>query len=62
MDKKERKGQVEMKKEELKAVIQGRGCAERIPMLYDLWIYPQAMGEQAGQVQELLERNPGDAS
>lgn len=50
-----------LKKEELRAVIEGRGCGKNVPMLYDLWIYPPVMKEQAG-VEELLCRVPRDAA
>ena len=36
----------ELKKEEIKQVIEGRGYAGRTPMLYDMWIYPWIYGER----------------
>ena len=34
-------------KEEIRQIIEGKGRGERIPMLYDLWIYGNVFGEDA---------------
>lgn len=51
-----------MTKEELTSIIEGRGCGNRIPVIYDIWIYPDVMGEQEDKVRELLDKVPQDAA
>ncbi len=46
---------------EVKSVIEGRGCASRVPVLLHQWTYPNAFNERAGQVQAILDRFPQDA-
>ena len=47
-------------KEEIKNVIEGKGRAERIPMLYDLWIYGNVFGEDAQAHAEWQSQYPCD--
>lgn len=44
---------------QVREVIEGRGCI-RIPVLYDLWIYPSVMEKETAQVEALLEKYPRD--
>jgi uroporphyrinogen decarboxylase len=48
-------------REEVRAVVEGRGCASRVPVLLHQWTYPAVFNERAGQVQALLDRFPQDA-
>lgn len=51
-----------LKKEELKMVIEGRGHASRVPMLYDIWIYPWIYGERQKSFEDYLEKQPRDVN
>ena len=51
-----------IKREELKAIIEGRGCGKNVPMLYDQWIAPSVMGDQEEGVRRLLSEVPCDAA
>jgi hypothetical protein len=48
---------------EVAAVIEGRGCARRIPLLIHQWLYPEAFADPAARarVKELMEQYPQDA-
>ena len=45
----------ELKKEEIKQVIEGCGHTCRTPMLYDLWIYPWIYGERRGEFESFMD-------
>lgn len=47
-------------REELCRVIEGRGCAVRVPVLFHFWLSPDTFGEQSGRVQALMEQYPPD--
>jgi uroporphyrinogen decarboxylase len=49
-------------REEVRSVIEGRGAAERVPMMVHFWTHPGAFGERQGLVEELLARYPMDVS
>ena len=51
-----------IKREELKAIIEGRGCGKNVPMRYDQWIAPSVMGDQEEGVRRLLSEVPCDAA
>ena len=46
-------------REEIRSVIEGRGCAERVPMIYHFWVHPEHF-ENAGAFLKLLDRYPCD--
>ncbi len=46
---------------EVQAVVEGRGCAPRVPVLLHQWTYPGAFGDRAAQVQAILDQYPQDA-
>ena len=46
---------------EVQSVVEGRGCAPRVPVLLHQWTYPGAFGDRAPQVQAILDRFPQDA-
>lgn len=48
-------------REELASVIEGRGAAERVPVLLHFWVDVDDFGERAGEVREILSRYPEDA-
>lgn len=48
-----------LKKEEIVGVIEGKGAAKRVPLLYDLWIYGNLF-ENGGERKKWLERYPCD--
>lgn len=50
----------ELSREEMKAVIEGRGRAERVPILYDMWIYPWIYGERQKDFEDFLKKQPKD--
>lgn len=50
----------ELSREEMKAVIEGKGRAERVPILYDMWIYPWIYGERQKDFEEFLKNQPRD--
>ena len=46
---------------EIIRVIEGKGCASRVPLLYHMWIYPNAFsGEKRTAVEDILSRYPMD--
>lgn len=45
----------EFQKEEIRQVIEGRGRLERIPMLYDMWIYPWIYGERRAEFEAFMD-------
>ncbi len=48
-------------RDEVFAVVAGRGCARRVPVLLHQWTYPAAFGEREAEVQAILDRFPQDA-
>lgn len=49
-----------LSKEAIKKVIEGRGHAERVPVLYDLWIGENVFDNDAEKREQWLERYPRD--
>lgn len=49
-----------LSKQQMTDIIEGRGAAERIPMLYHLWVSPETFGAQSARARELLEYAPMD--
>ena len=47
-------------KEEIKRVIEGRGCASRLPILYDMWIFTEVFGERREEYEAFLDTQPKD--
>ena len=45
----------EFQKEEIRQVIEGRGRLERIPMLYDMWIYPWIYEERRAEFEAFMD-------
>ena len=45
-------------RDDLVSVIEGKGHAERVPNLVQLWVHPESFGEDAPKVRELMERYP----
>lgn len=45
----------DLTKEQIKQVIEGRGRVERIPMLYDMWIYPSIYEERQNDFEQFIE-------
>ena len=43
-----------LKREEICRVIEGKGRAERIPLLYDIWIYDNVFGYDAARREKWL--------
>lgn len=51
-----------LSREEMIRVIEGKGCADRVPLLYHMWIYPDAFdGQKRPAVEDILSRYPMDA-
>jgi hypothetical protein len=48
-------------RDEVSAVVAGRGGAPRIPVLLHQWTYPSAFGAREAEVQALCDRFPQDA-
>ena len=46
-------------RDELCRVIEGKGCAQRIPMLYNFWVHPEAFADSS-RVQKILDAYPYD--
>ena len=53
-----------LRREEVKAVIEGSGCARRIPLIFHQWLYPDVFKDPAAnaRVKELMEQYPCDAA
>lgn len=49
-----------LNKEDVLRVIEGRGAAARVPLLYDIWIYDNVFQDNAGKRKEWLEQYPCD--
>lgn len=49
-----------LSKNQLIDVIEGRSTADRIPMLYHIWVSPEVFGEQAPLAKKLLDEAPMD--
>jgi uroporphyrinogen decarboxylase len=50
-----------LSREEMRSVVEGRGCASRIPVLLHQWTNPQAFGAREGEARALCDRFPQDA-
>ena len=51
-----------MTRQQLKDVIDGKGCGETVPILYDMWIFPENFEEdRRPSVNQFLRDHPGDA-
>ena len=48
-------------REEIRRIVDGRGCAGRVPGLLHFWINPGAFGGREAQVRAILDRYPMDA-
>lgn len=46
---------------EVRSVVEGKGCARRIPVLLHQWTYPSHFGEREAEVQAILNSYPQDA-
>ena len=49
-----------LKKEDVLRVIEGKGAAKRIPLLYDIWIYDNVFQNDAAKRNAWLEQYPCD--
>lgn len=49
-----------LSRDEVARVIEGKGAARRVPLLYDLWIYDNAFGGDAAARTQWLSRYPCD--
>lgn len=51
-------------REEVAAVIEGRGCARRVPLMIHQWLYPDVFRDPAAnaKVRKLMELYPNDAA
>ena len=50
-----------LSREEIIRVIEGKGCANRVPLLYHMWISPDIFsGEKRAAVEDILARYPMD--
>lgn len=49
-----------LKREEICRVIEGKGRAERIPLLYDIWIYDNVFGYDVARREKWLSSKPCD--
>jgi len=47
-------------RQEVISVIEGKSCAERIPVLLNLWVHADSFGERANSVIEIMNRYPQD--
>ena len=49
-----------LSKQQIRNIIEGRGAAERIPLIYHFWVSPNTFGENAEKAQEYLDHYPFD--
>lgn len=49
-----------LKRQELINVIERKGAASRVPMLYDIWVHPNEFGDRKQAVLDLLDKYPCD--
>lgn len=49
-----------LSKRQMIDIIEGRSSADRVPMLYHLWVSPETFGEQASLARQLLDHAPMD--
>ncbi len=49
-----------LSREELCRVIEGRGNAQRIPVLFHFWMHPEDFGERAPEVRQIMAAYPED--
>lgn len=47
-------------REDIRKVIEGRGNACRVPVLFNIWLYPSAFGEQEQEVRDIIAQYPDD--
>jgi hypothetical protein len=47
-------------RDEVAAVIEGRGAARRVPLVIHMWVHPESFGARRGEVEALLARYPQD--
>lgn len=47
-------------REEIARVIEGRGNARRVPVLFNFWLNPDAFGDQSQAVRDIISRYPED--
>lgn len=50
----------ELTREDMCRVIEGRGNAGRVPVLFHFWLSPETFGHEAGRVQKLMDEYPHD--
>lgn len=48
-------------REQMISVIEGKGCASRIPMIYHFWTHADTFGERKQEAALLLDKYPNDA-
>ena len=46
--------------EEMKQVIEGKGCVDRIPITYQFWINPETFGDRKEEAKQVLNSYPED--
>lgn len=49
-------------REQMIRVIEGKGAAERVPVMFDLWVHPEVFGEKEPEAARLLAEYPEDAA
>ena len=49
-----------LSREDISCVIEGRGNAVRVPVLFNFWLHPGTFGAQANTVREIMEAYPDD--
>ncbi len=49
-----------LSREQIKRVVEGRGCAPRVPLAIHPWIPPEAFGDRTPEYRALLDRYPCD--
>ncbi len=47
-------------REQVRAVIEGRGAGPRVPIGIHMWVHPDQFGDRQGKVEEILQRYPND--
>ena len=51
-----------LSREEMISVIEGKGCAERVPMMYNFWCGLGNFGDNMGKAQDMMQKYPFDAA
>lgn len=49
-----------LKRDSVSAVIEGRGAAERVPVILHFWTHPDAFGDREPEVRRLIDQYPQD--